>query len=48
MDFTSRTMKSMVFVMSEALAGPALDDWVAQAVAHARTLPPKITAKPGG
>lgn len=48
MDFTGRPMKSMVFVTSEALAGPALDDWVAQAVAHARTLPPKTAAKPGG
>ncbi|KUL24771.1 TfoX/Sxy family protein [Streptomyces regalis] len=45
MDFTGRTMKSMVFVTSEALAGPALDDWVAQAVAYARTLPPKTAAK---
>jgi len=41
MDFTGRTMKSMVFVAPEALAGPALDDWVAQAAAYARALPPK-------
>ncbi|MBC2904805.1 TfoX/Sxy family protein [Streptomyces cupreus] len=48
MDFTGRPVKSMVFVTSEALAGSALDDWVARAVAHARALPPKTAAKPGG
>nr|WP_241266580.1 TfoX/Sxy family protein [Streptomyces scabichelini] len=41
MDFTGRTMKSMVFVAPEALAGAALDEGVSRAVAHARTLPPK-------
>ncbi|MGW7363545.1 TfoX/Sxy family protein [Streptomyces sp. NPDC054841] len=41
MDFTGRTMKSMVFVAYDELAGPALADWVSQAAAFARTLPSK-------
>ncbi|WP_151482233.1 TfoX/Sxy family protein [Streptomyces albicerus] len=41
MDSTGRTMKSMVFVAPEALAGAVLDEWVSRAVAYARTLPTK-------
>ncbi|MBT2391858.1 TfoX/Sxy family protein [Streptomyces sp. ISL-1] len=44
MDFTGRTMKSMVFVAPDALAGSALEDWISQAAAYARSLPP--TAAP--
>ncbi|WP_328422192.1 TfoX/Sxy family protein [Streptomyces sp. NBC_00443] len=41
MDFTGRNSRSMVFVGPEALAGPALDEWVSRAADFARTLPPK-------
>ncbi|GAA3851977.1 TfoX/Sxy family protein [Streptomyces coacervatus] len=47
MDFTGRTMKSMVFVAPDALAGPALDDWISQAAAYARTLPTKLAGPRG-
>ncbi|NUK33776.1 TfoX/Sxy family protein [Streptomyces lunaelactis] len=48
MDFTGRISKSMVFVARDALAGPALADWIAQAAAYARSLPPKPDAPRGG
>jgi TfoX/Sxy family transcriptional regulator of competence genes len=41
MDFTGRPMKSMVFIDRTGLDGRQLDTWVAAAVAHARSLPPK-------
>lgn len=41
MDFTGRPMKSMVFIDRGGLEGRQLDEWVAAAVAHARSLPPK-------
>jgi TfoX/Sxy family transcriptional regulator of competence genes len=41
MDFTGRPMTGMVFVAPAGLAGDALDELVKQAVAYARTFPPK-------
>ena len=41
MDFTGRTMRSMVFVAREGLDGPALDDWVSAAASFALSLPRK-------
>lgn len=41
MDFTGRPMTSMVYVAPEGLRGVALRGWVEQAVAFARTLPPR-------
>lgn len=41
MDFTGRPMSGMVFVAPGGLRGAALGRWVAQAVACARSLPPK-------
>jgi TfoX/Sxy family transcriptional regulator of competence genes len=48
MDFTGRISKSMVFVAPDALAGPALGDWISQAAAYARSLPPKPAGPRGG
>jgi TfoX/Sxy family transcriptional regulator of competence genes len=42
MDFTGKPMKSMVYVEAEGTdSGEALEAWVEEAYAHARTLPPK-------
>ncbi|MGH3042031.1 MAG: hypothetical protein ACRDNG_09895 [Gaiellaceae bacterium] len=41
MDFTGRPMTGMVYVELEGLADDELQGWVAQAVAFARSLPPK-------
>lgn len=41
MDFTGRPMSSMVYVAPEGLRGTALERWIEQAAAFARTLPPK-------
>ena len=41
MDFTGRTMRTMVYVAPAGFATPALRRWVDQGVAHAATLPPK-------
>ena len=41
MDFTGRTISTMVYVAPEGLRGPALRRWVEEAAAFARTLPPK-------
>jgi TfoX/Sxy family transcriptional regulator of competence genes len=41
MDFTGRPMTSMVYVAPEGLSGQALNHWLDQAVAFARSLPPK-------
>ena len=41
MDFTGRTMSSMVFVAREGLQGVSLRAWVEQAATFARSLPPK-------
>ena len=44
MDFTGRPAKGAVFVQPDALAGEALDRWVHDAAAFARTLAPKTTS----
>ncbi|HEY4622004.1 MAG TPA: TfoX/Sxy family protein [Gaiellaceae bacterium] len=41
MDFTGRPMTTMVYVEPAGTRGAALRRWVDQAVAHARSLPPK-------
>jgi hypothetical protein len=41
MDFTARPMRGFVTVAREGLKGQALREWVALAVAHAETQPPK-------
>ena len=41
MDFTGRTMSSMVYVAQEGLRGAALRKWVEAAAGFVRTLPPK-------
>jgi hypothetical protein len=41
MDFTGRPMTGMVFVAPAGLEGDSLDELVKQAVAYARTFPPK-------
>ena len=41
MDFTGRPMKGMVFVEPGGLHGLALGEWVTEAAAFARALPPK-------
>ena len=41
MDFTGRTMSSMVYVTQEGLRGAALRKWVEAAAGFTRTLPPK-------
>ncbi len=42
MDFTGRPKTGMVYVDSAGLRGVALRNWVEKAVAHARSLPPKV------
>jgi TfoX/Sxy family transcriptional regulator of competence genes len=41
MDFTARPMRGFVAVASNGVKGPALRRWVALAVTHAQTQPPK-------
>jgi TfoX/Sxy family transcriptional regulator of competence genes len=41
MDFTGRPMKGMVYIDQDGLQGTALRQWVGQAAAFARSLPPK-------
>ncbi len=41
MDFTGRPLSGFVTVGRQGLSGPALERWVAQAVAWAESLPPK-------
>jgi TfoX/Sxy family transcriptional regulator of competence genes len=41
MDFTARPMRGFVTVARDGLKGQALREWVALAVAHAETQPPK-------
>lgn len=43
MDFTRRPMRGFVAISSHGLTGRNLDRWVAQAVAHAESLPPKAS-----
>jgi TfoX N-terminal domain len=43
MDFTTRPMRGFVTVATEGVTGEALPSWVALAVAHAETQPPKGT-----
>jgi TfoX/Sxy family transcriptional regulator of competence genes len=41
MDFTGRPMTGMVYIAPKGLSGQALNHWLDQAVAFARSLPPK-------
>ena len=41
-DFTARPMRGFVTVAPEGVTGEALPSWVALAVAHAETQPPKV------
>ena len=41
MDFTGRSMKSMVYVAADGLQGADLDEWVSAAASFALSLPPK-------
>jgi hypothetical protein len=41
MDFTGRTISTMVFIEPQGFRGAALRRWVDLAAAHARTLAPK-------
>jgi hypothetical protein len=41
MDFTGRPMTGMVYVAPEGLSDDALNRWLDEAAAFARTLPPK-------
>jgi hypothetical protein len=41
MDFTSRPMRGFVTIAPEGVRGQSLGRWVARAVAHAETQPPK-------
>ena len=43
MDFTRRPMRGFVTIAPGGLKGPSLGRWVAQAVAHAESLPPKAS-----
>jgi len=45
MDFTGRTMTSMVFVGPQGVRGRALQEWVDTAAAYADRLPPKAAKK---
>jgi hypothetical protein len=42
MDFTTRPMPGFVTVAAEGVPGGALPSWVALALAHAETQPPKV------
>ena len=41
MDFTRRPMRGFVTIAPDGLNGKSLDRWIAHAVAHAESLPPK-------
>jgi TfoX N-terminal domain len=41
MDLTGRPMRGFVTIRPQGVNGAALDCWVAQAVAHVQSLPPK-------
>jgi hypothetical protein len=43
MDFTRRPMRGFVTIAPDGLKGRSLGRWVAQAVAHAESLPPKTS-----
>lgn len=43
MHFTRRPMRGFVTIAPGGLKGPSLSGWVAQAVAHAGSLPPKAS-----
>ncbi len=45
MDFSGRTMRAMVFVDPPGLVGESLQEWVSQAVAFTRELPPKAPGR---
>ena len=45
MDFTARPMRGFVTVAPDGLDGQALRRWVAQAVAHAETQPPRRSTR---
>jgi TfoX/Sxy family transcriptional regulator of competence genes len=47
MDLTGRPMRGFLAVRPEGLKGPALKQWVGQAVAQAEALPPKQSPRPG-
>ena len=48
MDLTGKPMRGMIFVAAEGIAGDAaLGDWLAEALAFARTLPPKAPKRIG-
>ena len=47
MDFTSRPMRGFLTVAAEGLEGQQLGSWVALALAHAETQPPKRKAVSG-
>jgi TfoX/Sxy family transcriptional regulator of competence genes len=44
MDFTSRPMRGFLTITADGLKDPALGRWVALALAHAETQPPKRKA----
>jgi TfoX/Sxy family transcriptional regulator of competence genes len=41
MDFTGRPLSTMVYVEPAGVRGGALADWIGEALAYTRTLPPK-------
>ncbi len=43
MDFTRRPMRGFVTIAPDGLKHRSLDRWIAQAVAHAESLPPKAS-----
>ena len=45
MDFTRRPMRGFVTIAPDGLKGKSLDRWVAHAVAHAESLPPKASRR---
>ena len=44
MDFTTRRMRGFLTVAADGVHGDALREWIAAAVAHAETQPPKRKA----
>lgn len=46
MDFTGRPLSGFVTVGHQGLSAPALKRWVAEAVAWAESLPPKVPRRP--
>jgi TfoX/Sxy family transcriptional regulator of competence genes len=43
MDFTRRPMRGFVTIAPDGLNGKSLDRWIAHAVTHAESLPPKAS-----